>query len=199
MKDEQVAVRRIKLAGHRQEVDPCFLAFHHTESRSFRTKGKAQFIVSPGCKRLLIDCFVDCLQLDPQSCVVKVRSDLAAPRWEARCCWDTCSSRARRRGCSLRPADGAAGCWTRPGRRRAAAWRPGGLPPPRSGSPRWHLLQDRRGEKACYVEINILNHFSFQFLPLVTKNWNGEVFFPQVEGWTTKRCRWAPQLKVTLP
>lgn len=100
--------------------------------------------VSPGCKRLLIDCFVDCLLLDPQSCV-KVHSDLAASRWgnhqrcEGCCCWSTCSSQARQRGCSLHPTGGVAGCWTLLGRRRAAVWRREGLPPPHSGSPKSHL------------------------------------------------------------
>lgn len=116
--------------------------------------------VLPGYKRLLIDCFVDCLLLYPQSCV-KVHSDLAAARWgfpanvplrpyDRRhrggcccCCWGTCSSLVRRRGCSLLPGCGGAGCWTRLGRRRAAAWRQGGLQPPRSGSPKSHLSKEQ--------------------------------------------------------
>lgn len=116
--------------------------------------GKSLWYGSPCYKRLVTGWFVDCLRLYPQSCV-KVRSDPAAARWGfpasvppgpcdrwhhgGYCCWGTCSSPVRQRGCSLPPAGGEAACWTRLGRTKAAAWRRGALRPPRSGSPKWHL------------------------------------------------------------
>lgn len=83
--------------------------------------------ILPGYKRLLIDCFVDCLLLYPQSCV-KVRSGLAVAGvgFPANadlqlydrchrggcccCCWGTCSSLVRRRGCSPLPGCDEAVC-----------------------------------------------------------------------------------------
>lgn len=116
--------------------------------------GKSPWGCPPCCKRLVTGWFVDCLRLYPQSCV-KVRSDPAAARWGFPasvppgpcdhwhhgdyCCWGTCSSPVRQRGCNLPPAGGEAACWTRLGRTKAAAWRRGALRPPHSGSPKWHL------------------------------------------------------------
>lgn len=122
--------------------------------QTIEKKQKSLWNGSPCYKRLVTGWFVDCLRLYPQSCV-KVRSDPAAAGWGFPasvppgpcdhwhhgdyCCWGTCSSPVRQRGCSLPPACGEAACWTRLGRTKAAAWRRGALRPPRSGSPKWHL------------------------------------------------------------
>lgn len=160
--------------------------------RRIRSREKPLWDGSPCYKRLVTGWSVDCLRLYPQSCV-RVRSDPAAARWGfpasvppgprdcwhrgGCCCWGTCSSPARRRGCSLPPAGGEAACWTRLGRTKAAAWRRGALRPPRSGSPKWHLSKT----KGSMTTRTLTYPFS-----VISEHFGTKYWFSSMTSWITK-------------